>query len=192
MMMFALLLTSGDPSWLLAAEEVAVLEGHVVVGQCPDTISLLAQSALGIADLVILGPDLLDIDRPVTVRLRRLGLMVVQVGGFPGVAPSFATVEAALDGASAASRASLETRKADLVVVCGCKGSPGATRFALDLAQALARPSGRDGAVSLLDLDPRGGDIATYLGLPSHPNLLTATDAIEHGQPLFDSVNRQG
>ena len=54
------------------------------------------------------------------------------------------------------------------IVVCSGKGSPGATFVSVNLAAGLAR-AGEE--VLLLDLDPAGGDLCSYLGLDPRQGL---------------------
>ena len=54
-----------------------------------------------------------------------------------------------------------------LICVAGGKGAPGATTLALAMALTCAE------AVTLVDADPDGGDVAPLIGLPSSPGLVT-------------------
>lgn len=68
-----------------------------------------------------------------------------------------------------------------LICVAGGKGAPGATTLAL--AMALTCPE----AVTLVDADTDGGDVAPLIGLPSSPGLVTLAAASRHrfaGQEL--------
>jgi len=64
-----------------------------------------------------------------------------------------------------------------LVCIAGGKGAPGATTLALALASS--RAAGQ--AVTLIDADPDGGDLAPRLGITSTPGLVTLAAATRHG-----------
>lgn len=63
------------------------------------------------------------------------------------------------------------------VVVSGPAGAPGVTEVALALAHALGAAAGS----VLVDLDDVAPSLAQRLGVPLHPNLRTALDAVQHG-----------
>lgn len=73
-----------------------------------------------------------------------------------------------------------------LAVGCG-KGSPGATFVAINLAFALC---GEDRSVLLLDLDPHGGDMASYLGLDPRRGLFPLMH-LEGKAPSSDTLRRE-
>lgn len=64
-----------------------------------------------------------------------------------------------------------------VTVVGGPSGAPGVTELCIGLAQAAAR---RRQAVVLVDADELAPSLAQRLGLPLHPNLRTAIDAVQH------------
>ena len=71
-----------------------------------------------------------------------------------------------------------------LVAVGSPPGGCGATEVAIGIARRLAE---RHQEVGLLDLDQRAPSVAQRLGLPLHPNLLTAIDAVHHHSDSLDS-----
>ena len=177
------LLVSDDRSWLADAEEAVVLAGGVVVARCPDAVSALAQAALELVDVAVADSRTVDLDRDAVLRLRRRGMVVVRVSAERSVsdatAPSFDDVRDAI-GWAGSRTAVLGSGPAKprhaLVAVFGVRGTPGASTVALALAKAATRP------VALLDLDPRGGDLATILGLADGVSVTAATDAVAHGE----------
>lgn len=178
----AVLLASDNPGWLLAAEDVAQRAGHIVIGDCADGLSLLAQASLGLANAALLDPALAVGPAPVRA-LRRSGLAVVEVGPDASFESALAWL-ASERGRCAVGR--LEEGK-PLIAVFGCKGAPGATTLAIDLARRV----GRHRPAVLVDLDLRGGDIGAYLKLPEYPTVVSAAQAIAHGKAWrFTRVGR--
>ncbi|HWU31878.1 MAG TPA: hypothetical protein VN108_03330 [Marmoricola sp.] len=176
------LLASDDPGWLLAAEDVAHRAGHVVIGDCADEVSLLAQASLGLADAVLLDPALRV--GPIAVHeLRRSGLAVAEVGPDSSVESMLAWLASELGRCAAGTR----NEGQSLIAVFGCKGAPGATTLAIDLARMI----GQYRPVALVDLDRRGGDIGSYLRLPEHPTVVSAAQAIAHGAPWHFTVTKR-
>lgn len=170
----AVLIGSEDARWLRAAGEAVVRAGGVVVAECPDVVSLLAHAALDLADLVLIDPLTLTLDRAALIRLRRRGLRVVPVSAPAAGSGHFVSFEEALRGAAAS-----EVRGGKpIVAIFGCRGAPGTTRLAIAAAQALART---DQATALLDLDPRGGAVAAYLRVPEDTSALVAMEALAAG-----------
>lgn len=170
----AVILGSEDPSWLRAAGEAVVRSGGMVVAAGPDVVSLLAYAALDLADVVLVDPETLTLDRAALIRLRRRGLRVISVSGHaPGVGRS-GTFEGALAEASKPEGITGQP----VVAIFGSKGAPGATRLAIATAQALA---GDDRPTALLDLDPRGGDVAGYLEIAEEISVLVAMEALTAG-----------
>src|SRR5690349_8728195 len=74
----SVLLASDDPSWLARAGDAVIREGGVVAAECPDAVSVLAQAALDLAD-VVLTDGRTDLDRDAVLWLRRRGLVVIEV-----------------------------------------------------------------------------------------------------------------
>lgn len=68
-----------------------------------------------------------------------------------------------------------------LICVAGGKGAPGATTLAIALAASSMTSSDADRTVTLIDADPDGGDMASRLGVPSSPGLVTLAAATRHG-----------
>lgn len=186
----AVLLASDDPGWLIFVEQAVTMTGHVVVGTCPDVISLVAQSCLDVADVVIVDSAALSLERGTVVRVRRLGLAVVEVGGEPSThraAPFFEAVENALAWATTQrGRCGVVCRSHSVIAVFGCKGAPGATTLAIDLVEKISRTT----SVALVDLDVRGGDIGTRLRMPEHPNVVSAAQAIGQDAPWLFTGSR--
>lgn len=92
--------------------------------------------------------------------------------------PSTAAASAPAAG-QAAPRTAHEPRSgaAGVTVVGGPAGAPGATELAIGLAAAAAR---RGSSVVVVDADEVAPSLAQRLGLPLHPNLRTAIDAVQH------------
>lgn len=185
----AALLVSDDPGWLTAAGEAVVRAGGLVVADCPDAVSGLARAAVDAADLVLVDPGSIDLDRDLMLRLRRKALVVACVGTVPSIGipvPSFETAGDALAWASTrAGRVGAVEPAWPVVAVFGTRGAPGATTFAI----ALARRAGPTAA--LLDLDSRGGCVGEVLGVDG-PTVLAAADALAHDAPwAFTRVSRR-
>lgn len=177
----AVLLLSEDACWLTAVGEEVVRSGGLVVAECSDAVSVLARAAVGLGDVVLVDPRVLDLDRDVVLRLRRRGLVVGGVGvppaaGFPVPCFDAAADAVAWTSTRAARVGAVSAPLRPVVAVFGTRGAPGAT----SLAVALARRAGHGAA--LLDLDPRGGCIAEMLGVDG-PNVLAAADSVAHDTP---------
>jgi MinD-like ATPase involved in chromosome partitioning or flagellar assembly len=72
-----------------------------------------------------------------------------------------------------------------VVAVAAAAGGSGATEVSLALAVATRR-AGR--ATVLCDVDDQAPAIAQRLGLPLHPNIRTAVDAVHHGTASLDAT----
>ena len=68
-----------------------------------------------------------------------------------------------------------------LICIAGGKGAPGATTLAIALAASSVASFDSDRAVTLIDADPDGGDMASRLGVTSTPGLVTLAAATRHG-----------
>lgn len=183
----AVLVLSDDPTWLADAGEAVVRAGGVVVAECPDAVSVLAQAALDLGDVVLVDPRTLDLDRRVVVALRRRHLVVVAVSPSRDAPPRWGVpcldnFAAALAWADRAKEPVTDTGEPlhPIVAVFGTRGAPGATTFATALAGGIAATQV---CVALLDLDPRGGDVAHLLDLADDLGVVAATDAIAQDEP---------
>lgn len=194
----AVLALSDDPTWLADAAEAVVLAGGVVVAECADAVSVLALAALDLADVVLVDPSVLDLDRKVVVSLRRRGLDVVVVSSsihisIPAGLSCFDDFGAALAWAanrSALGAADREATSCPIVAVFGTRGAPGASTLAVALAlRAAGTPSA---PIALLDLDARGGVAARLLDLGEDASVLSAADAMAHDEPWMPGASMQG
>ncbi|MGN6162645.1 MAG: hypothetical protein ACTHOG_13210 [Marmoricola sp.] len=176
----AVVLLSQDPDWLAEAGGAVLRSGGLVLAECDDAVTLLAQAALGLLDVALCDPRI-ALDRDVVLKLRRRDVVVAIVGegGDPDLAPTFRSVGDALtwavEGGGSAGQAAHP-----LVAFFGSRGTPGATTVAIATAMRLAL----EGAprLALVDLDPRGGTIAAHLGLTAD-DVVVAADAAARRQP---------
>ena len=74
------------------------------------------------------------------------------------------------------------TESGRVVVVVGAAGGAGATELSLELGRIVRR---RGEVAVVVDADDVAPSIAQRLGLPLHPNLRAAVDALEHGTGLL-------
>lgn len=78
--------------------------------------------------------------------------------------------------------APVEDERGSVIVVGGPEGGVGSTEIAIALARRL-RTGSRDAV--LVDADDVNPSVAQRLGLPLHPNLRTAVDALQHRSEAF-------
>lgn len=182
----SVLLASDDAAWLAAAGEAVVRAGGVVVAQCPDVVALLAHSSLRLADLALVDPATVALDRRALVQVRRQGVEVAQVSPHAPGADRFVTFAEAL-----MQRPSSIACPPDrpLYAIFGTRGAPGATSLAIRVARALASAGT---PTALLDLDARGGDIAAHLALAEEVSALVAMEALADGASWSFTAERDG
>jgi MinD-like ATPase involved in chromosome partitioning or flagellar assembly len=70
-----------------------------------------------------------------------------------------------------------------LIAIGGPPGGTGVTEIAIGIAHRLGSSGGR---VALIDADDSASSVAQRLGLPLHPNLLTAIDSVEQGRGVLE------
>lgn len=180
----AVLLASEDGLWLAAAGEAVVRSGGVVVAECPDVVSLLAYASLDLADTVLVDSRTVTLDRAALIALRRRGLGVATVAGGERGAGRLVAFEAALTP----TRVAEVTVGHPVLAIVGSKGAPGATRLAI----ATARRVAENRRTALIELDPRGGDIAAYLEVAEDASVLLAMEALASDASWSFSCHRGG
>ena len=82
------------------------------------------------------------------------------------------------------SSSTAESRRGAIVAVAAAAGGAGATEVAVALAGAVRD---RGVAAVLCDVDEQAPAVAQRLGLPLHPNIRTAVDAVHHGTATLDA-----
>jgi MinD-like ATPase involved in chromosome partitioning or flagellar assembly len=168
----------------LSADEARAAGGEVLV---VDDISSFLSRRL-VADLHASGRRVLGVFDPGDQaagedRLRELGVDDTIASDSP--AEAFVAAITSLAGSRAshgpvqeAARTRVPDSSGRVVAVAAASGGAGATEVALALATLLCR---RDGATVLADVDEVTPSIAQRRGFPVHPNLLTAVEAVQHG-----------